>query len=112
MNSSEPGPVEAAVQDEISDLAAEARPGIAQAALALARNIMDDPRAANQQAAAAKVLGLVAGQAALGVGAWPSRSFVAGSGDDDESWRLMGPRTCTAQTCPWCSGRHADLAVI
>jgi hypothetical protein len=31
---SEPGPVEAGVQAEISDLAAEARPGLAQAALA------------------------------------------------------------------------------
>lgn len=53
--SPEPGPVESGVQAEISDLAAEARPGIAQVALALGR-LMDNPRAVNQQPAAAKVL--------------------------------------------------------
>jgi hypothetical protein len=37
-------------------LAAEARPGLAQAALALAR-ILDNPRATSSQPAAAKVLG-------------------------------------------------------
>jgi hypothetical protein len=36
--------------------ASEARPGLAQAALAMAR-ILDNPRAVNQQPAAAKVLG-------------------------------------------------------
>ena len=50
-----PGPVEAGVEAEISGLAAEARPGLAQAALALAR-ILDNPKAVNQQPAAAKVL--------------------------------------------------------
>jgi hypothetical protein len=50
-----PGPVEAAVNDEIGGLAADARPGLAQTALALAR-IMDNPKAVNQQPAAAKVL--------------------------------------------------------
>jgi hypothetical protein len=43
-----------AVEAEIAGLA-EARPGIAQAALALAR-IMDNPRAVSSQPAAAKVL--------------------------------------------------------
>lgn len=50
-----PGPVESGVTAEIGGLAAEARPGLAQAALALAR-IMDNPKAVNQQPAAAKVL--------------------------------------------------------
>jgi hypothetical protein len=49
------GPVESGVRDEIGGLAAEARPGLAQAALALAR-ILDNPKAVNQQPAAAKVL--------------------------------------------------------
>jgi hypothetical protein len=49
------GPVESGVQAEISDLAAELRPGLAQVALALAR-VMDNPKAINQKAAAAKVL--------------------------------------------------------
>jgi hypothetical protein len=51
----DPGPVESAVKDEISGLAADVRPGLTQAALALAR-ILDNPRAVNQQPAAAKVL--------------------------------------------------------
>ncbi len=50
-----PGHVEAGVQAEISDLAAEVRPGVAQAALALAR-ILDNPKATNHKPAAAKVL--------------------------------------------------------
>ena len=50
-----PGPVESAVKDEIGGLAAEARPGLAQAALAMAR-ILDNPKAVNQQPHAAKVL--------------------------------------------------------
>jgi hypothetical protein len=50
-----PGPVESAVKDEIGGLAAEARPGLAQAALAIAR-LLDNPKAVNQQPAAAKVL--------------------------------------------------------
>jgi hypothetical protein len=50
-----PGPVESGVMAEIDSLAAQARPGLAQVALSLAR-IMDDPRAINQKAAAAKVL--------------------------------------------------------
>jgi hypothetical protein len=49
-----PGPVESGVEVEIAGLT-EARPGLAQMALALAR-IMDDPRAISQKAAAAKVL--------------------------------------------------------
>lgn len=40
---------------EIGGLASEARPGLAQAALAVAR-ILDNPKAINQQPAAAKVL--------------------------------------------------------
>jgi hypothetical protein len=54
-NSSGPGPVESGVQGEIDGLAAQARPGLAQVALALAR-VLDNPRAINQHAAAAKVL--------------------------------------------------------
>lgn len=50
-----PGPVESTVEDEIGGLAADARPGLAQAALAMAR-ILDNPKAVNQQPAAAKVL--------------------------------------------------------
>lgn len=50
-----PGPVESGVTAEIDGLAAEARPGLAQTALALAR-VMDNPRAVNQHAAAAKAL--------------------------------------------------------
>jgi hypothetical protein len=50
----EPGPVEAGVEEEIAGLA-EARPGLAQAALAIAR-ILDSPRAVSSQPAAAKVL--------------------------------------------------------
>jgi hypothetical protein len=50
-----PGPVESGVTAEISGLAAEARPGLAQTALALTR-VMDNPRAVAQQPAAAKVL--------------------------------------------------------
>jgi hypothetical protein len=50
-----PGPVESAVNDEIGGLAAEARPGLAQVALCMAR-LLDNPRAVNQQPAAAKTL--------------------------------------------------------
>jgi hypothetical protein len=50
-----PGPVELAVAEEIDGLASEARPGLVQAALAVAR-ILDNPKAINQQPAAAKVL--------------------------------------------------------
>jgi len=49
-----PDPVESAVRDEIGGLAAEAHPGFAQTALALAR-IMDNHKAVNQQPGAAKV---------------------------------------------------------
>jgi hypothetical protein len=50
-----PGPVESGVTAEIDGLAAQARPGLAQAALCLAR-LMDNPRAVNQHASSAKVL--------------------------------------------------------
>jgi hypothetical protein len=49
-----PGPVELAVEAEIAGLA-EARPGLAQIALSLAK-ILDNPRAVNQQPAAAAKL--------------------------------------------------------
>jgi hypothetical protein len=49
-----PGPVESGVQAELEGLT-EARPGLAQVALALAR-VLDDPRATSQKAAAARVL--------------------------------------------------------
>jgi hypothetical protein len=52
---SEPGPGERGVQAEISGPGAQARPGLAQSALALAR-VMDSPKAVNQHAAAAKAL--------------------------------------------------------
>jgi hypothetical protein len=51
----DPGPVESGVAEEIDGLASQARPGLAQVALALAR-IMDNPNATNQQPTAAKVL--------------------------------------------------------
>lgn len=50
-----PGPVEIGVTEEIDGLASQARPGLAAAALCIAR-LMDNPRAINQQPAAAKVL--------------------------------------------------------
>jgi hypothetical protein len=50
-----PCPVESAVKDEIGGLAAEARPGLAQVALCMAR-LLDNAKAVNQQPAAAKVL--------------------------------------------------------
>jgi hypothetical protein len=50
----EPGPVEVAVEKEIAGLS-ETRPGLAQAALAMAR-VLDNPRAVSSQPAAAKVL--------------------------------------------------------
>ena len=50
-----PGAVESGVQAEIGGPAAAARPGLAQMALAMAR-ILDNPKAVNQQPAAAKVL--------------------------------------------------------
>ena len=49
-----PGPVESGVQAEIAGLD-EQRPGLAQAALALAR-LLDNPRAVSTYPAAAKVL--------------------------------------------------------
>jgi hypothetical protein len=54
MRASSPGPVEEAVEAEISKLA-DARPGLAQAALALAR-VLDNDKAVSSQPAAAKVL--------------------------------------------------------
>lgn len=54
MTPASPGPVEVGVEEELARLT-EACPGLAQVALALAR-LMDDPRAVNQQPAAAKVL--------------------------------------------------------
>jgi hypothetical protein len=89
----EPGPVESGVQAEISDLAAGVRPGLAQAALALAR-ILDNPRAVNQQPAAAKVTGGAAGQAGFGVGAWSSRRSRVGADDDGQSLRLRPRKRC------------------
>ncbi len=53
-----PGPVELAVTVEIGGLAAEARPGLAQVALALAR-VMDDPKSRAQQPTAPKVLATI-----------------------------------------------------
>jgi hypothetical protein len=49
-----PGPVEAGVQVEIHGVA-DARPGLAQVASAMAR-LLDDPKAKNQAPAAAKAL--------------------------------------------------------
>ena len=50
----EPGPVEAGVEAEIAGLA-DARPGLVQAALAMAR-VLDNPKAVSSQPPAAKVL--------------------------------------------------------
>jgi hypothetical protein len=54
-----PGPVELGVTAEISDLAADARPGLAQAALAMAR-ILDHPTAVNQTAGSGEGIGRAA----------------------------------------------------
>jgi hypothetical protein len=51
----QPGPVESGAVAELEGLM-EVRPGLAQAALAVAR-ILDNPKAVSQQPAAAKVLG-------------------------------------------------------
>jgi hypothetical protein len=69
------GPVEAGVEAEIAGLT-EARPGIAQAALAMAR-VLDNPRAVNQQPPAAKSVGLAAGSAVFSVCAWSSRQLLS-----------------------------------
>ena len=76
-----PGPVESAVRDEIGGLAAEARPGLAQVALCLAR-LMDNPRAINQQPAAAKVLAAVLEKLQSASSAWSSRPSSDGADDD------------------------------
>jgi hypothetical protein len=55
-----PGPVEVAVEAETAELA-EARPGLAQTALAMAR-LLDNPRAVSSQPAAAKVLASLLGE--------------------------------------------------
>jgi hypothetical protein len=52
-----PAPVESGVEAEIEGLT-EARPGLAEMALAMAR-ILDNPKAVNQQPAAARVLVLL-----------------------------------------------------
>jgi hypothetical protein len=54
-DSPEPGPVEAATQQEINGLAAQTRPGLVQIAIAMAR-LLDNPRVASAQPPAAKVL--------------------------------------------------------
>ena len=51
-----PGPVESGVQEEIQGLASEARPGLAQAALALAR-VLDNPKAASSSAGGGPAVG-------------------------------------------------------
>jgi hypothetical protein len=58
-------------QEEIGGLASEARPGLAQAALASAR-IFYNPRTVNQQPAAAKVLATLLDKLRFGVRAWSS----------------------------------------
>jgi hypothetical protein len=50
-----PGPVELGVQAEIDGLAAQARPGLAAAAICLAQ-LLDNPRAVSQHPSAAKVM--------------------------------------------------------
>jgi hypothetical protein len=74
---SSPGPVELSVQAEIGS--AEARPGLAQLALAMAR-LLDNPRAVNQQPSAAKVLTSLLGSCtrpgqlpAAGISRWSAR---------------------------------------
>ena len=85
MESDGPGPVEAAVQKEISGLAAEVRPGLAQAAIAMAR-ILDNPQATNQQPAAAKVLAALLDR--LRVRARSLRQS-CGDSDDDRERRCL-----------------------
>jgi hypothetical protein len=76
-----PGPVESGVQAEISGLAAaELRPGVVAAALALAR-VLDNPRVASVHPPAVKVLVMVLDTLHKG-SARPSRWF--GIGADDE----------------------------
>jgi hypothetical protein len=79
------GPVELDVQDEIGGLAADARPGLAQVARAMAR-ILDNPKAVNQQPAAAKVLAGL-----LDKLRWCQHAVAAGvaGSDDDWDWRRL-----------------------
>jgi hypothetical protein len=100
-----PGPVGSAVKDEIGGLAAEARPGLTQAALAIAR-ILDNPKAINQQPAAAKVLARIARQAAFSLSARPARESVAGQVHDDEFTIGLGLRSASAR------GSRGGLAVV
>ncbi|HWY00533.1 MAG TPA: hypothetical protein VNY55_11810 [Mycobacterium sp.] len=66
-----PGPVELAVEVEIAGLA-EARPGLAQIALSLAK-ILDNPRAVNQQPAAAAKLADILDRLRMGADARRSK---------------------------------------
>ena len=94
-----PGPVEAGVEAEIAELA-DARPGLAAAALALAR-ILDNPRAVSKPAGRRQGAGGVAGQATFGVRAWSSRPARAGADDVRPGRRL----TACGQSRPSISGR-------
>jgi hypothetical protein len=80
----EPGPVEAAVEAEIAGLA-EARPGLSQAALAMAR-VLDNPKAVSSQPPAAKVLATLLDKlhsaSALGRRGGLARVRAMTSGDD------------------------------
>jgi hypothetical protein len=90
---SPPGPVESGVEAEIRGVGAEARPGLAQAALALAR-ILDNPKAVSQQPAAAKVLGALLEKlrSASARGRRGSLAVVrAMSASDDTPTALPGP---------------------
>ncbi len=79
---SSPGPVEAGVQAEIAELA-DARPGVAQMALAMARIL--DSKAVSQQPAAAKVLVMLLDK-------------LHQAGAPGRRGRLTGVRTLTAPT--------------
>src|SRR5947209_14415035 len=69
----EPGRVESAVERELDGLAqAEARPGLKEAAVALAR-ILDNPKAVSQQPAAAKNLAEILERLRKGADARKSR---------------------------------------
>lgn len=66
---SQPGPVEAAIGQETEGLPlAAARPALVETALALARNVLDNPRAVSSHAAAARVLARLLDELRKGAG--------------------------------------------
>jgi hypothetical protein len=95
----EPGLVETGVEAEISGPGAQARPGLAQAALAMAR-ILDNLKTVNQQPAAAKVLATLLEKLPYSLSARPSRQLGVGANDDGERRRLMARHDFTKSVSP------------